>query len=136
MPRLINLSILSLLCWVYGQSYPPNLLRYYSAADMEEMQRLTPQKYLATLYEFSDSYEVVEAPPDATPEAIRTVKETFDPRAFERHLTDDLDITVGAYRIRLKSSERAYTELKARYPDYDWTPRPTSQQNLQKVARP
>ncbi len=135
MLRLISLT-LSLLCWAYGQSYPSNLLRYYSTADMEEMQRLTPQKYLATLYEFSDSYEIVEAPPDATPEAIQTLKETFDPRAFERKWDEDLDITVGAYRIRLKSHERILAELRVRYPDYDWTPRPTSHQNLQKVQRP
>jgi len=135
MLRLMSLT-LSLLCWAYGQSYPPNLLRYYSAADMEEMQRLTPQKYLAVLYEFTDSYEIVEAPPHATPEAIKTLKETFDPRAFERKWSEDIEITVGAYRIRLKSHERGLAELRVRYPDYDWTPRPASQQNLQKVARP
>ncbi len=135
MPRLMSLT-LSLLCWAYGQSYLPNLLRYYSAADMEEMQRLAPEKYLATLYEFSDSYEIVGVPPDATPEAIQTLKETFDPRAFERKWDEDIDITVGAYRIRLKSHERALAELRVRYPDYDWTPHPASSQNLQKVQRP
>ncbi len=135
MLRLISLP-LSLLCWAYGQSYPPNLLRYYSAADMEEMQRLTPQKYLAVLYEFTDSYEIVEAPPDASPADIQRVKENFDPRAFERKWSEDIEITVGAYRIRLKSHERGLAELRVRYPDYDWTPHPASQQNLQKVARP
>jgi len=135
MLRLMSLT-LSLLCWAYGQSYPPNLLRYYSTADMEEMQRLTPQKYLATLYEFSDSYEIVEAPPDATPEAIQTLKETFDPRAFERKWDEDIDITIGAYRIRLKSHERVLAELRVRYPNYDWTPRPASRLTLQKAPQP
>ncbi len=100
------------------------------------MLRLTPQKYVATLYEFLDSYEVIEAPPNASPEAIQAVKEAFDPRAFERHQTEDLDITVGAYRIRLKSFDRVHAELRARYPDYDWTPRPTAPQIHQKLARP
>jgi len=135
MLRLMSLT-LSLLCWAYGQSYPPNLLRYYSAADMEEMQRLTPQKYLAVLYEFTDSYEIVAAPPDASPADIQRVKENFDPRAFERQWSEDTEITVGAYRILLKSHERGLAELRLRYPDYDWTPRPASQPNLQKVARP
>jgi hypothetical protein len=135
MLRLMSLP-LSLLCWAYGQSYPPNLLRYYSAADMEEMQRLTPQKYLAVLYEFTDSYEIVAAPPDASPADIQRVKENFDPRAFERQWSEDTEINVGAYRILLKSHERALSELRVRYPDYDWTSRPVSQQNLQKVARP
>ena len=100
------------------------------------MQRLTPQKYLTVVYEFADSYEIVEAPPDASPADIQRVKENFDPRAFERRWSEDMDITVGAYRIRLKGHERALSELRVRYPDYDWTPRPASQQNLQKVARP
>jgi hypothetical protein len=133
--RLMGLTF-TLFCWVYGQSYPPNLLRYYNVADMEEMQRLTPQKYLTVLYEFTDSYEIVEAPPHVTAEAIKTLKETFDPRAFERKWSEDIEITVGAYRIRLKSHERVLSELRVRYPDYDWTPRPASQQNLPKVARP
>lgn len=100
------------------------------------MQQLTPQKYLAVLYEFTDSYEIVEAPPDASPADIQRVKENFDPRAFERRWSEDRDIAVGAYRIRLKSHERVLAELRVRYPDYDWTPRPASQQTLQKVARP
>jgi hypothetical protein len=103
---------------------------------MEEMQRLTPQKYLTVLYEFTDSYEIVEAPPDASLADIQRVKENFDPRAFERKWSEDMDITVGAYRIRLKSHERGLAELRVRYPDYDWTPRPASQPNLQKAARP
>ncbi len=103
---------------------------------MEEMRQLTPQKYVATLYEFRDSYEIVSAPPGAKPEDLQRLKDTFDPRAFERHQTEDLEITVRAYRLQLKSFERAYAELKARYPEYDWTPKPASNKHLQKVAQP
>ncbi len=125
-------SLLFSLGWAYGQALPPNLLRYYSTADMEEVRTKTPQKYLALLYEFTDSYEVVGAPPEATSSDIARVKAEFDPRAFERPMHESLEITIGPYRIRLKSMEEMLADLRARYPEYDWTPR-SRQTPTQKV---
>lgn len=101
---------------------------------MEEVRAKTPQKYLALLYEFTDSYELIAAPPEATPADIERVKAEFDPRAFERPMHESLEITLGAYRIRLKSLEEVFADLQARYPEYDWGPRP--QTPTQKAYQP
>lgn len=131
--RAVLLS-LAALCWGYGQVLSTALHKYYSPEGIAEIKEKTPLKWEAIQYEFSESYEVYP-PPGTSSEALEAFLHSFDPRQLERDLSEDREYHIGAYRVVLKSVERARAELCARFPEEckAATSRP---EKTSKLARP
>lgn len=93
---------------------PAPLLKYYTPQEVEEMRILTPQKYEALVYEFTESFEVLT--PFQSDEEKATFYQNFDVRTYQdlRQEDHDVEITYGAYRVRLKSWQRTQSELTQR----------------------
>ncbi|MGQ9863228.1 MAG: hypothetical protein ACUVRD_01920 [Bacteroidia bacterium] len=109
---------------------PEPLLKYYTPQEVEEIRTLTPQKYEALLYEFTESYEVLT--PFQSDQEKLAFYQNFDVRAYQdlRQKDQEVEIMHGAYQVRLKSWQRIQSDLTQRLGPPPTPPNPQTRKRL------